>query len=139
MFFLSKVSDGYVVSMNYDLWSQNISLKLINNKHYWQNPLFRGGIILLGFIQPFAYKVGDMKYLSLFWPNATPTMKSLALHITSNGEVQSRLAIKEALINLYFIILNVFKKSILNLKFSSFSNNLHGGLVILEKSFKKRL
>ena len=75
-----------------------------------------------------------LNILLAFCPNTAPIAWLLALHIISNSLFQSGLAMIGASTNLDLISSNEYWQDSSKLNLASFSNDLHNGLAIFEKS-----
>ena len=76
-----------------------------------------------------------LKIFFVLCPNIAPIAKSLASHMISKSLFQSGVTMMGVVTNLDFISSNVDLRDSSKSEFASFSNCLHNGLEIFDKSF----
>ena len=75
-----------------------------------------------------------LNVFSTLYPNTAPMEKSLASHMISKLLFQFGVAMTRAITSLALISSNAFLHASSKSNFMSFSNRLHSGLAMLEKS-----
>ena len=80
-----------------------------------------------------------LNIFSILYPNTAPIALSLASHIISNSLFQSSVTMTRDATNLDLISSNASWHDTSKSNFASFSNSLHNGLEIFEKSFMNLL
>ena len=80
-----------------------------------------------------------LNIFSVIYPNTAPIAKSLASHIISKSLFQSGITMMGAVTNLDLISSNADLHDLSESNRVFFSNNLHNGLEILEKSIMNLL